>query len=170
MTKIDKYIVFSIFNAVLVFTIIFKTVVNFYWFIIIISILVIISNILINRNILKIRNLDKKYFFGVTFPMIINAFFLINYITGMNPTKETYCYKNMISEVGGKYSHQKGKTTYIYLSGNAYEYSYMTRSFFINYERMLGNNQIIYTFERGIFGMKIRKDFTFIYNENCKSD
>lgn len=167
MTKIDKYIVFSILNVILVFTVIFKTVVNFYWFIVIIGILCIVSNILINRNIFKIGSLGKNYFFGVTFPMIINAFFLVNYITGMNPTKETYCYKNMIAEVGGRGSHQKGKTTYIYLSDNAYEYSYMTRSFFIDYKRMLFKNQITYTFEKGIFGLKIRKDFQFIYNENC---
>lgn len=85
----------------------------------------------------------------------------------MNPQKETYCFKNMIAEVGGKYSHQKGKTTYIYLSDNAYEYSYMTRSFFIDYKKMWGNNQITYIFEKGIFGLKIRKDFKFSYNENC---
>ncbi|MCS3530222.1 hypothetical protein [Chryseobacterium sp. JUb7] len=170
MTKIDKYIVFSILNAVLVFTVIFKTVVNFYWFITIIGILAVISNILINRNILKIGSLGKNYFFGITFPMIINAFFLINYMTGMNPVKETYCYKNMIAEVGGKYSHQKGKTTYIYLSDNAYEYSYMTRSFFIDYKRMLFKNQITYTFKRGIFGLKIRKDYQFTYSENCQDN
>jgi hypothetical protein len=158
MTKIDKYIVFSILNAVLVFTVIFKTVVNFYWFVAIIIVVVIICNISINKNIIKIGSLGKNYFFGVTFPMIINVFFLINYMTGMNPTKETYCYKNMISEVGGRGSHQRGKTTYIYLSDNAYEYSYMTRSFFIDYKRMLFKNQIIYIFERGIFGLKVRKD------------
>lgn len=168
MTKIDKYIVFSIFNAVLVFTIIFKTVVNFYWFFAVIVLLCIVSNILINRNILKIGSLGKTYFFVVTFPMIINTFFLINYITGMNPKKETYCFKNMMAEVGGRGSHERGKTTYIYLSDNAYQYSYMTRSFFIDYKRMLFKNQITYTFERGIFGLKIRKDFKFIYNENCQ--
>lgn len=54
MTKIDKYIVFSILNAVLVFTVIFKTVFNFYWFVGIIILLVIISNILINKNIIRI--------------------------------------------------------------------------------------------------------------------
>jgi len=86
---------------------------------------------------------------------------------GMNPTRETYCFRNMMAEVGSKHSHQKGKTTYIYLSGNAYEYSYMTRSFFIDYKRMLFKNQITYTFKRGILGMKIRKDFEFTYNENC---
>ncbi len=63
----------------------------------------------------------------------------------------------------------KGKTTYIYLSGNAYQYSYMTRSFFIDYKRMWGNNQIIYTFERGIFGLKVRKDFKFVYKEACNN-
>lgn len=167
MTAIDKYIVFSIFNAILILTIIFKTVVNFYWFVAIIGILSVVSNILINRNIIKIGSLGKKYFFAVTFPMMINAFFLINYITGMNPRKETYCFKNMMAEVGGRGSHERGKTTYIYLSGNAYQYSYMTRSFFIDYKRMLFKNQITYTFERGIFGLKIRKDFEFIYNENC---
>lgn len=170
MTKIDKYIVFSILNAVLVFTVIFKTVFNFYWFAGIIVLLVIISNILISKNIIRIGALGKNYFFGVTFPMIINAFFLINYITGMNPQKETYCFKNMIAEVGGRGSHQKGKTTYIYLSDNAYEYSYMTRSFFIDYKRMLFKNQITYTFERGIFGLKIRTDYEFKYNENCLND
>lgn len=167
MTAIDKYIVFSILNAILLITVIFSTVINFYLFVLAMIILVVVCNILINRNIISVKKLGKKYFFGVQLPLIINGFFLINYVTGMNPTKETYCYRNMIAEVGGKYSHQKGKTTYIYLSGNAYEYSYMTRSFFIDYKRMLFKNQIIYTFERGIFGLKIRKDFEFVYNENC---
>ncbi|PRB03114.1 hypothetical protein CQ046_11240 [Chryseobacterium sp. MYb7] len=101
------------------------------------------------------------------FHWIINGFFLINYVTGMNPTKETYCFRCMVSEVGSVRSHHKGKTTYVYLSGNAYEYSYMTRSFWIDYKRMLFKNQVIYTFERGIFGLKIRKDFEFAFNENC---
>ncbi|PXW14392.1 hypothetical protein C8D70_10796 [Chryseobacterium sp. CBTAP 102] len=130
-------------------------------------VLVILCNILIKRNIININKQGRKYFFGVTFPLIINGFFLINYVTGMNPTKETYCFRNMVSEVGSVHSHQKGKTTYVYLSGNAYEYSYMTRSFWIDYKRMLFKNQVIYTFERGICGLKIRKDFEFVLNENC---
>lgn len=43
----------------------------------------------------------------------------------------------------------------------------MTRSFFIDYKRMLFKNQVIYTFERGIFGLKVRKDYQFIFNDNC---
>jgi len=170
MTKIDKCIVFSILNFILLVTVIFETVLNFYWFVAAIILLYIISHILIKKNIIKVGILGRNYFFGVTIPMIINAFFLINYLTGMNPTKETYCYTNMIAEVGGRNSHERGKTTYIYLSDNAYEYSYMTRSFFIDYKRMLFKNQIIYTFERGIFGLKIRKDYQFIYNENCSDE
>jgi hypothetical protein len=130
-------------------------------------ILVIICNILIKRNIINIEKQGRKYFFGVTFPQIINGFFLINYLTGMNPTKETYCFRSMVSGVGGVHSREVGKTTYVYLSGNAYEYSYMTRSFLIDYKRMLFKNQITYTFERGIFGLKVRKDFEFTFNENC---
>ena len=167
MTRIDKYIVFSILNIILLVTVIFNTVINFYLFVLIMIVLVITCNILIKRNIINIDNLGRNYFFGVVFPQIINGFFLINYVTGMNPTKETYCFRNMISKVGSIHSHQKGKTTYIYLSGNAYEYSYMTRSFFIDYKRMLFKNQITYTFERGIFGLKVRKNFEFIFNENC---
>lgn len=167
MTRIDKYIVFSILNVILLITVIFNTVINFYLFVLAIIVLVFICNILIKRNIINIDKQEKKYFFAVTFPQIVNAFFLINYITGMNPTKETYCFRCMVSEVGSVRSHQKGKTTYVYLSGNAYEYSYMTRSFLIDYKRMLFKNQIIYTFERGIFGLKIRKDFEFVFNENC---
>lgn len=167
MTKIDKYVIFSIINVILFFTVIFNTVINFYWFVLIIIILCFVFNLLINNNLLKIKISSKTYFFGVIFPLMINCFFLINYLTGMNPRKETYCYMNKISEVGGKYSHQKGKTTYVYLSGNAYEYSYLTRSFLIDYKRMLFKNQVIFTFERGIFGFKIRKDYQFVYNENC---
>jgi hypothetical protein len=167
MTKVDKYIVFSILNVVLSATMMFKTVVNFYWFVLIISLMCIIINRLINKNIIKIKDGDKNYFFGVIFPLIVNCFFLINYFTGMNPEKETYCFKSKIAEVGGRNSHQKGKTTYIYLSGDAYKYSYMTRSFFIDYKKMWGNNQIIYTFERGIFGLKVRKDYKFVYSESC---
>lgn len=169
MTKVDKCIVFSILNIILIITIIFKTVINFYVFLISIAVICIIVNTLINQNRIKIKNNDKIYFFGVVFPFIVNCFFAINYFTGMNPQKETYCFKNMISEIGGRHSRQKGKTTYIYLSGNAYQYSYMTRSFFIDYKRMWGNNQIIYTFERGIFGLKVRKDFKFVYKEACNN-
>lgn len=167
MTRIDKYIVFSILNVILVVTVIFNTVINFYLFVLAIIVLVILCNILIKRNIINIDKQEKKYFFGVIFPQIVNAFFLINYLTGMNPTKETYCFKSMVSEVGSVRSHQKGKTTYVYLSGNAYKYSYMTRSFWIDYKRMLFKNQVIYTFERGIFGLKIRKDFEFVFDEDC---
>lgn len=167
MTAVDKYIVFSILNTILLITVIFNTVINFYLFVLAMILLVVLCNILINRNIIAVKKLGKKYFFGVTLPLIINGFFLVNYVTGINPTKETYCYKNMIAEVGARNSRQKGKTTYIYLSGNAYEYSYMTRSFFIDYKRMLFRNQITYTFERGLFGFKIRKDFEFVYSENC---
>ncbi|MEJ5050869.1 hypothetical protein WH221_13645 [Chryseobacterium culicis] len=168
MTKIDKSIVFSILNVILLITVLFNTVINFYLFVLVIVVLVILCNILIKRNIIDINKQGRKYFFGVTFPQIINGFFLINYVTGMNPTKETYCFRSMVSEVGSVRSHQKGKTTYVYLSGNAYEYSYMTRSFWIDYKRMLFKNQVIYTFERGIFGLKIRKDFEFVFNENCQ--
>lgn len=167
MTKTDKYIVFSIINVVLIITIIFKTVINFYLFIVIIILICVILNKLIDKKLIRIKDGDKKYFLSVTFPFIVNCFFLINYFTGMNPQKETYCFKNMISEIGGRHSHQKGKTTYIYLSENAYPYSYMTRSFFIDYKKMWGNNQITYTFERGIFGLKTIKKFQFMDNENC---
>lgn len=167
MNKTDKYIVFSILNVVLSATMMFKTVLNFYFFILIISLICIIINRLINKNVVKIKDGDKKYFFGAVFPFIVNCFFVINYITGRNPKKETYCFKSKIAEVGGRNSHQKGKTTYIYLNGNAYKYSYMTRSFFIDYKKMWGNNQIIYTFERGIFGLKVRKDYKFVYSESC---
>lgn len=167
MTKIDKAIIFSIINVILLVTIIFNTVLNFYVFVVIIAFLIVSCYILINKNIIKIGNEDKKYFFFVKFPLIINLFFLINYVTGMNPAKETYCYRAESAEVGGRYSHQVGKTTYIHLSGNAYEYEYMIRSFFIDYKRMEFKNQVTYTFEKGIFGLKIRKDFQFFYNENC---
>jgi hypothetical protein len=167
MTKIDKYIVFSILNVILFFTIICSTVFNFYGFIIIIIVLAFSANILIKKKIIKLKDQDKTFFFSITFPMIINIFFIINYVTGCNPQKETYCYKNKIAKVGGRGSNETGKTTYIYLSNNAYEYSYMTRSFFIDYKRMLFKNQIIYTFERGIFGLKIRKEYEFVYSEGC---
>lgn len=167
MTKIDKYIVFSIINVVLFITVICDTVLNFYWFVTVIPVLVIVARFLIKKNVIKLRDQDQTYFFGVVFPMVINIFFLINYITGRNPIKETYCFRNKIAKVGGRGSNETGKTTYIYLSGNAYNYSYMTRSFFIDYKRMLFKNQVIYTFERGIFGLKIRKDYEFVYSEDC---
>ena len=93
MTKTDKYIVFSILNVVILITMMFKTVLNFYWFVLIISLICIIINRLINRNLIKIKDGDKKYFFKVVFPMMVNCFLVINYFTGMNPKKETYCFK-----------------------------------------------------------------------------
>lgn len=63
MTKIDKYIVFGIINFVLFFTVVYNTVLNFFWFVSIIILLCIVINLLINRNCIKIGNLGKKYFF-----------------------------------------------------------------------------------------------------------
>lgn len=105
MSKADKHVIFSILNIVLLTTIVFKTVINFYWFVLTISLICIIINKLINRNIFKIQ--DKQYFFVVVFPHMVNCFFLINYFTGMNPQKETYCFKNTISEVGGRKKLEK---------------------------------------------------------------
>lgn len=63
MTKIDQYIVFGIINCVLFFTVVYNTVLNFFWFVSIIILLCIVINLLINRNFIKIGNLGKKYFF-----------------------------------------------------------------------------------------------------------
>jgi len=76
MTRIDKYIVFSILNAILLVTVIFNTVINLYLFVLIMIIFVIICNILIKKHIINIEKQGKNYFFGVTFPQIINGFFL----------------------------------------------------------------------------------------------
>lgn len=75
MTRIDKYIVFSILNVILLITVIFNTVINFFLFVLVIIILVVTCNILIKRNIINIDKQGKNYFFGVTFPQIINVFF-----------------------------------------------------------------------------------------------
>lgn len=71
MTRFDKSIIFSILNVVLLVTIVFKTVLNIFWCVVIISLLCIIVNRLINKNVIKIKNQDKNYFFGVTFPLIV---------------------------------------------------------------------------------------------------
>ncbi|KFF14308.1 hypothetical protein N6B72_06965 [Chryseobacterium soli] len=167
MTKIDTYIVISITNFILFFTVVYNTVLNFFWFVSIIILLCVIINLLINKGFIKIGNLGKKYFFLVLFPLMINIFFLINYLTGTKPTKETYCFRGQVSYVGGAHSREVGKTTYIFLSNDAYAYEYNIRSFFTDYKRMLFKNQVTYTFERGIFGFKVRKDYQFFFNENC---
>ncbi len=81
MTETDKYIVFSLLNAALLVTVVFNTVINFYLFVAIIFILIMVCSVLIRRKILKTGTSGKKYFYGVTFPMIVNSFFLINYVT-----------------------------------------------------------------------------------------
>lgn len=67
MTTVDKYIVFSILNTILLVTVIFNTVINFYLFVLVIIILAVVCNILINRNRIDVKKLGKKFFFGVHF-------------------------------------------------------------------------------------------------------
>ncbi len=62
MTRIDKSIVFSILNAILLITVIFNTVINFYLFVLVLIVLVILCNILIKRNIININKQGRKYF------------------------------------------------------------------------------------------------------------
>lgn len=108
---------------------------------------------------LKHKSTDKfkLYFrtFGIA-PLIVNSFFLTNYIFSSNPVKETYQFQNDMQAT--RRGQQEG--TYIYLENDAYS-EYPGVRTFLDYEEMRNRKHVTYTFKKGILGLRVMTDHEF---------
>jgi hypothetical protein len=100
-------------------------------------------------------------FLLIVLPFIFNSFFFLNYFFSSNPQKENYHFYNTQTDIGPKWDWKsRGNSTTIDLENNAYSDFYFLRTFF-DYEKMKWKTEIIYTFEDGLFGLRVLKDYKF---------
>ncbi len=93
--------------------------------------------------------------FGIL-PGIFSLLFLLNFLISSNPVTETYFF-----EFGAQRSRTgTEETTYITLENNTYD-KYVGLRIFINYEEMKDAVTITYTFEEGLLGLRVMKDYKF---------
>lgn len=99
----------------------------------------------------------NRYVFAVgVCPLLVNMFFLLNFLFATGETKETYGFRHDWAYVKGG----KRPTSYIHLTGDKYA-NYEGIRMFISYEATLKGNQITYTFAEGLFGLRVMKDYEF---------
>lgn len=87
-------------------------------------------------------------------PFFISCLFAFNYWGSRNPVVEEYKF-TMFDE-----DHKS--STFIYLEDHAYE-QYAGIRIFASYRQMVNATHVIYQFEEGLLGIRVMKEYRFIY-------
>lgn len=149
-----------LFNIILFFSHTLKTVVSTRFFI---WSFVLYASICVVANLLKVKTKIKYRLVYIALPFLFNYFFWINYTFSSNPNTETYYFKQKIITSSSKYSTAKStKSTTLILKNHQYQKEHFLRMFY-NYEQLKNKNQISYHFEKGFFGFKVLKSYSFNY-------
>lgn len=115
--------------------------------------------------VFRLMKMKETRFLGyfLVIPLsILMLVFSVNYWFSSRPIDEVYSFSRLKQNVrsGGRTVVQQ--TTYIYLDGEKYDDSYGIR-FFPDNIVLNGKNKILYSFETGLFGMKVLKSYSFYY-------
>jgi hypothetical protein len=157
IVRTDGFIIttLTIVNVIMVFLFGLQTLIN-PWFLIILFVFLILIAYFTN---LKYKDNNKFKFRFRTFciaPLIVNLFFLINYVFSSNPMKETYRFQKDTQA----YKRGKQENTYIHLENDVYS-EYPGLRIFLDYEEMKYQNHITYTFKSGLLGFRVMTDHEF---------
>lgn len=94
-------------------------------------------------------------------PTVFNLFFFINFVFSSNPNVEKYAFTHKEEWYDRSYGRGRWeKVASIYLpEGNYSGYSWFT--VFFDFEAMESKREITYTFEEGLFGLRVLKKYEF---------
>jgi len=149
----------SVFNTFLILKIGFQTLITLQNLMFIYLVPMVASGLFF--YFYKKDTLKKVYRLALCWtPLLINIFFVINFMFSHSPVKEYYEYdreKNIQLSDG-----ELGGTTTIILEGNAYE-KYKGIRMFLAFDHVKFNYHIWYTFEDGLLGIKVLKNYQFEY-------
>ncbi len=157
-------IVLAPINILIIFKIAINTLItiNTLWAIYIVAIIVgfVFSMVKKHQN----ENVRYLYAFGIA-PLILSLLFFLNYTFSTNPKQESYFFSQTI-EID-KRRNEEVTTSYIILENDAYE-DYKGLRFFLDYSELQAGNQITYTFETGLLGIRVMKKYEikYILNED----
>ena len=115
------------------------------------------------QNFRQNRKLHSSllYFHGLsTFPTLLSLFLLLNFLFSSEPFKEKYAFQSteQFSKHGDRYILRK--TGLIKLERNAYN-DYTPLRSFSNHTNLMDKGNIHFTFENGLFGIKVLKEYRF---------
>lgn len=114
-------------------------------------------------NVRQKRTLHSSllYFHGLSiFPTIVSLFLVLNFVFSSEPINEKYTFQSTekYSKYGDRYILRK--TGLIELERNAYN-NYTSLRSFSNHSNLLDKGKIHFTFENGLFGIKVLKEYRF---------
>jgi hypothetical protein len=114
-------------------------------------------------NFRQTRTLHSSllYFHGFSiFPATVSLFLVLNFVFSSEPFNEKYTFQSteQYSKHGDRYILRK--TGLIKLERNAYE-AYTSLRSFSNHSTLLDKGNIHFTFENGLFGIKVLKEYRF---------
>lgn len=92
--------------------------------------------------------IPKDFFLICIVPFIFNFFFLLNYVFSSSPHTESYSF------------YRTDNTANIHFEDGLYKDHHALRSF-ADFNSMKYASRITYTFENGLFGIRVLKDFEF---------
>jgi hypothetical protein len=110
-----------------------------------IALLMMVSFVLSKR--LRIPAYRSRLYSFCILPGIVSLFFALNFLFSSGPVRETYRFYTSGS-------------TFIHLDENRYE-PFAGIRVFMSYDEVRFNNTITYTFERGLFGIRVMTRYTF---------
>lgn len=160
-TKTFKYSLITLLNFVILFLFTLNTQLTFFYFAFILLTLYLITFLAVYFKISIIKKFSKIAIYLCLTPSVFNLFFTTNYVFSSNPTTEVYSFVHEKSWYGGLRSRARlEKIAYIDLANNKYEEYFWFRIFF-DFDAMKNKSEITYTFEEGLFGLRVLKQYEF---------
>lgn len=160
-SKTFHTVLLVLFHLIVFFRITLNTQITFLGFLILISCLYGLAYLGYKRKIKPLYSFGNKKLFLVIIPLVFNLSFSVNYIFSSNPQIETYSFQHVMKKSGRLRRPVLEKTAHIVLPNQKYQKYYWYRVFF-NFPKMENKTGIIYTFEDGLFGLRVLKKYEFI--------
>jgi len=160
-TRTFKYLVITAANIFVLYRFTLNTQLTIYFLGFILFLLYTLIYLAFYFKFAVFKKLSKAVLFLCLAPGIFNLFFLTNFVFSSNKTLEVYSFvheKRWYVNL-----HRRGryeKIAYIDLQQNKYE-AYHTFRVFFDFEAMKDKREITYTFEEGLFGIRVLKHYEF---------
>jgi hypothetical protein len=165
-TKTFRYVIITVFNLGILFRFTLNTQLTLLGFGLILAALY--GAFILGYFFLApgMKKFSKLGLFLCVVPGIFNAFFFTNYMFSSSPTQEVYSFTHQWRWYGGSISRYRKprfrleKTAYIHLENHQYK-EYKWFRVFLDFEVMKDKQEITYTFEEGLFGLRVLKGYEF---------
>lgn len=159
-TRIFKHVVVTAVNLFVLFRFTLNTQLTFYSFSFILLVLYSLIYLAFYFKLPALKKFSKVGLFLCLTPSIFNLFFLTNFVFSSKKKTEVYSFVHQKRWYGRYPRARLEKIAYIDLQQNKYEEYHWFRMFF-DFDAMKDKSEITYTFEDGLFGLRVLKHYDF---------